>query len=191
MSAGLTVNRRELLEGLKKISKLVKKKGIGKGVLFFQDGALVVSLDGALIKASAEGDLPGFVRIGGLAVLSLTEALPPDDPLPIRVEGGRLFISKLSLPCEVDEPTRAIQIPMDAPLSTLLGLEYIYSDKEILRSGFAEKMNVARGQKTNLIRWASNKLAVLGVKREDIEELVDKALRRVNGIQNPPSQNNR
>lgn len=187
MSSGLTVNRTELLDGLKHISKLVKKKGIGKGVLFFNDGALVVSLDGVLIKASAEGDLKGYIRIGGLAILSLSQALPPDDPLPIRVEGERLFISKFSLPCEVDEPTRAIQIPMDAPLSILLGLEYICSDKEILRSGFAEKLNVARGQKSNLIRWASNKLAVLGVRREEIEELVDKALRRVNGIQNPPS----
>jgi hypothetical protein len=88
MTSRLTVNRAELLEGLKQISKLVKKKGVGKGV----------------------------------------------------------------------------------------------SDEEILRSGFWEKMDVARGEKRKLIRWASNKPAALVVRQEDVEELVDKALRRVNGI---------
>src|SRR5436309_471783 len=103
MPNSLTVNRAELLEGLKQISKLVKKKKVGKGVLSYEDGALVVTLDGVSVRASAEGSMPGHVRITGLSVLSLAKALPADDPLPIRIEGGRLFISSFSLPCELDE----------------------------------------------------------------------------------------
>src|SRR5688572_25366925 len=99
----LLVNRSELLEGLKQISKLVKKKGVGKGVFSYQDGDLLITLDGVSVRASAEGDLQGSVRIPGLSVLSLPKILPTDDPLPIRLEGERIFISSFSLPCELDE----------------------------------------------------------------------------------------
>lgn len=189
MLHNLRVNRGELLDGLKQLSRLVKKKGVGQGSLTYEQGVLVIDLGGVSFEAAAEGDFPRRVRISGLALLKLANVLPDDDPVILKIEDDRLFIGSLSLPIQHTEEEQPggkdeEHIPhlIETPLYFLLGLEYRYSDDAIIRSGYWEKVNEARGEKERLIQAASYKLSPLGVTKTDVAEMVEKAIRRINGI---------
>lgn len=189
MSLRLTVNRAELLEGLKQLSKLVKKKSVGQGTLTYDQGSLIIELGGISIEAAAEGEFPGLVRISGALLLKLAGILPEDDSVVFQTEGDRLSIGSFSLPIQIEEAQRPAgteknHIPqvIEAPLYFLLGLEYKYSDAAIVRSGYWEKVNQARGEKERLIQAVAHKLAPLGVTKTDVSEMVETALRRINGI---------
>lgn len=189
MSSRLTINRVELLEGLKQLSKLVKKKSVGQGTLTYGQGSLTIEMEGISIEVAAEGEFPGRVRMSGASLLKLAGVLPADDPIVFQAEGDRLSIGSFSLPIQIDEaqlPTGAddgyIPQVIDAPLYFLLGLEYKYSDAAIVRSGYWDKVNQARGEKERLIQAVAHKLAPLGVTKTDVADVVEKALRRINGI---------
>src|SRR5688500_9969027 len=72
----LKVNRAELAEGLRKLRKGIKRKTKMDAVLTFENGNLVLFLDGVQIEATAQGEFPGMVRIHGIKVLNLFEVLP-------------------------------------------------------------------------------------------------------------------
>lgn len=181
MSYTLHVNQGELLEGLKQITKLVKKKKIGQGVITNENGKLVVYLEGISIEASAEGALPGMVRVDGTVIQKLSKVLPHDNPLTIQLDGEHLFIGSFSIPCHwANVEPNPVQIPMDASLTDILGLELRHSNDEIFKSSLSNKLSDALSERNKLISWAANKLAPLGVTTTDIEELVDKAVRRAN-----------
>ncbi len=179
----LQVNRNELAEGLKKLRKLIKPRQAGEAILSFESGLLMVELGSITVQATAEGLLRGLVRVSGKSVLNLAEALPANDPLLIKVETERLHIGGLSLPCiwhDADEPT--IGLPMDAPLTALLGVRYKYTEEQIFRSGLTDPIAEAEARRKMLTCNAANKLEPLGVRLEDVERLVDESLRRANKI---------
>jgi hypothetical protein len=189
MSLRLTVNRAELLEGLKQLSKLVKKKGVGQGTLKYEQGSLVIDVGGISIEAAAEGEFPGLVRMSGASLLKLAGVLPDNDQVVFQAEGDRLSIDTFSLPIQIEDvqgsagaDSEHIPYVMEAPLYFLLGLEYKYSDVAVLRAGYWEKVNQARGEKARLIQAVAHRLAPLGVTKTDVAEMVEKALRRINGI---------
>ena len=95
----LNVNRIELVEGLKKLSKLVKRKTKGDAILSLDNGVFVVSLDGISVESPAEGEFPGLVRIPGVMALTLSKILPADDPLLVAHDQQRLHIGTFSIPC--------------------------------------------------------------------------------------------
>src|SRR3954465_6751601 len=95
----LRVNRAELVEGLKKISKLVKRRTKGEALFSFEKGSLIVSLDGISIEAPAQGEFRGLVRVPGPKVLTLNKILPTEDPLRIGHDGERLYVGTFSMPC--------------------------------------------------------------------------------------------
>ncbi len=53
------------------------------------------------MRIPAEGEWTGEVRLLGSVFARLAKSLPEEDPLPLRVEDGRLFVSRLSIPCEL------------------------------------------------------------------------------------------
>jgi hypothetical protein len=179
----LKVNRAELAEGLNLLRRTAKPKKNMEAILSYEDGCFTVEVNGASIGATAEGEFPGRARIGAMQAVNLSKVLPLADPLTIAVDGNRLYIDTFSMPCVWHSTVlNPIRVPMDAPISILLGLEFKYSDQEIFQSGLSNPLSEARWKKKMLVGRAANALEPLGVTRADIEKLVDESLRRINKL---------
>lgn len=186
----LKVNRKELLDGLSRLKKAAKPKKNMEAVLSFEKGNFVVFINGVSIDASATGAFPGLVRIDASKAINLAKALPPDDPLTIAHDEERLYIGTFSLGCTWHNVTaHPVQLPIDAPLPLLLGLRLKYSDQEIFQSGYSNPLGEAEHKRKMLITKAANALEPLGVKRAEVENLVDEAVKRINKVvvSNDPS----
>lgn len=179
----LRVDRAELAEGLNLLRRLAKPKKTMEAVLSFEEGKFCVLANGMCIGATAQGEFPGLVRIRAMQAINLSKVLPLDDPLPIALEGERIYIGTFSMPCAWQNVERKpIHLPMNAPIHALLGLPYQYSDEEIFQSGLTNPLSEALWRKKTLIGSAANALEPLGVTRAEVEKLVDESLRRVNKL---------
>lgn len=183
MRYDLRVNRPELVESLKRLSKLVKRKTKSDALLSVANGMLVVSLDGISIETSAEGKFPGLVRIPGAKALTLSKILPSEDPLTIGHDRQRFYVGTFSMPCAwlKGEP-KPIQVPTDAPLTHLLGLKLKHSDEQISKSGLGSAVAAAQSTRMKLERQAAHILEPLGVNLTDIRTLVENCLRHSSGL---------
>ncbi len=183
MKYELRVNRTDLVDGLTKFRKLVKRKTKSDALLSFDDGMFVVSLDGISIESTADGQFPGLVRIPGVKALTLSKILPTEDPLTFAHDQQRLYVGTFSMPCTWMEGTpKVIQVPADAPLTHLLGLKLKYSDEEISKSGLASAVGNAEVTRRNLERQAAHILDPLGVSLSDLRTLVENRLRHAGGL---------
>ena len=72
----LTANRDELLEGLLRLKRHVKKKKAGPGTFRFQDGELRVEVEGMEITARGVGKWAGEAVVPGAFVLALPSSAP-------------------------------------------------------------------------------------------------------------------
>lgn len=179
----LKVNRAELAEGLNRLRKLAKPKTNMEAVLSFEKGMFLMYLNGVTIQATAEGELPGLIRITGTRAINLSKILPTDNPLLIALEDERVSIGSLTIPCTwVNAEPHPVQLSIDPPLTELLGAKLKYTEQEIFTSGLSNPVNDAEAQRKRLIRRAANVLEPLGVRLADVEQLVDSTLRRINNL---------
>jgi hypothetical protein len=179
----LKVNRSELLDGLIRLKKAAKPKKNMEAVLSFERGNFVVFINGVSIDASASGEFPGLVRIDASKAINLAKALPSEDPLTIAHDEERLYIGTFSLGCTWHNvQLHPVQLPIDPPLPLLLGLRLKHSNQEIFQSGYSNPVGEAEHKARMLITKAANALEPLGVKRADIEKLVDDAVRAANNV---------
>ena len=75
-----------------------------------------------------------------------------------------------------------IQLPIDPPLTLLLGLRLKFTDKEIFQSGYSNPLGEAEHKRKMLITKAANALEPLGVKRAEVEKLVGETVKRINKL---------
>jgi hypothetical protein len=176
----LKVNRKDLIDGLIRLKKAAKPKKNMEALLSFENGNFVVFINGVTIEADASGDFPGLVRMDASKAINLATVLPPNDPLTIGHDGARLYIGTFAMPCtwHSSQTPRAVRLPIDAPLPLLLGLRLLYSDEEIFQSGNSNLLTEAERKTKTLITKATNALEPLGVKRADVEKLVDQAVKQ-------------
>ena len=124
-----------------------------------------------------------MVRIPATQAIKLSKALPADDPLTIAHDEERLHIGTFSMPCIWHNvEAHPVQLPMDAPLPLMLGLRLKYTDAEIFQSGYSNPLGEAEHKRKMLITKAANALEPLGVKRAEIEKLVDETVMRINKL---------
>lgn len=177
----LKVIRKELLDGLILLRKTAKPKKNMQAVFSFEKGNFVVFVNGVSIEASAEGEFPGLIRIPAPQAITLSKLLPPEDPLTVAHDEQRLYIGTFSMPCTWHNvAAHPVQLPIDAPLPTLLGLRLKYTHEEIFQSGYSNPLSEAEHKRGMLITKAANALEPLGVKRADVEKLVDETVNRIN-----------
>jgi hypothetical protein len=177
----LKVNRKELIDGLILLRKTAKPKKNMEAVFSFEKSNFVVFVNGVSIEASAEGEFPGLVRIPAAQAITLSKLLPPEDPLTIAHDEERLYIGTFSMPCTWHNvQAHPVQLPIDASLPMLLGLRLKHTDEEIFQSGYSNPLGEAEHKKKMLITKAANALEPLGVKRADVERLVDETVKRIN-----------
>lgn len=181
MRYDLKVNRKQLLDGLILLRKIAKPKKNMQAVFSYEKGNFIVFVNGVSIEASAEGEFPGLVRIPAAQAITLSKLLPPEDPLTIAHDEKRLYFGTFSMPCTWHnvEP-HPVQLPIDPSLPMLLGLRLKYTHEEIFQSGYSNPLGEAEHKRKMLITKAANALEPLGVKRVDVEKLVDETVKRVN-----------
>ncbi len=121
----LSVNRAEFAKALRSVGRAGKDVRSAMAVLTFDQNRLAIDLLGSVTQLPASGDWPSEVRLLGVHLERLARSLPEEDPLPLRVEGKRLFVARFSIPCEcrlsgaVSTPVREL-IPANANLFDLL-----------------------------------------------------------------------
>jgi hypothetical protein len=192
MRASLEVRRKELVDALQTIERLIHPKQRGKLLLRYAEGELLVEVGGVSSAVTASGTWPGIAQVECAAMLRLRAAIPPTVSVPVRVDGDRLFIGLLSVPCTwmqgaVGESRIHAAINM-SPLDHLL-LPYHYSREEIDRAGMSDIVAVAEQWKEERLREATAALEPLGVPRDAVRSLVEEHLRsrKLSEAQDRPS----
>ena len=119
--AKLAVDRKELVDALRILTRSLKVAKAGEAIIRFVDGDLVIQIGGAKVSARASGRWPGEARLPGAYLLAAAKLLPAGDPLPIRVEAEQFYIADSSIHCVWQRSGAAkIEIPIEATLPMLL-----------------------------------------------------------------------
>jgi hypothetical protein len=93
------VDRTEFLRALKILDKSLKSKRYPEAIIAFKEGMLSIDIPGMGTTVPAEGVWSGQALAPSILIRALATKLPAGDPLSLRVEGGKIHIGSLSVPC--------------------------------------------------------------------------------------------
>ena len=177
--AKLAVDRKQLANALRILTRGSKIAKAGEAIIRFVDGDLVIQVGGAKVSARATGRWPGEARLPGGFLLAAAKLLPVSDPIPIRVEAEQLYIAGSSIQCIWQRFGAAkIEIPIEATLPMLLRISERHTREAIEASGIAKVLDEAFEEESELIKRAAPILAQLGVSRNEVERFVHTCVRR-------------
>lgn len=182
MSPHVTVARDELADALKQLAKFVRGKArVGDAVIARDDDGLTIETAGQTAGVAAVGAWTGQVRVPARFLLAIAARLPKSDTVAVRVSGGRLHVGSISATCIWEEQCAPqIEVPLDPPLTLVLGMAHRYSAEDIVRSGKRGLLEDAQRQRDRLVLRAAEALRPLGVSTEDVLDLVDQVVARLN-----------
>lgn len=174
VQAQLAVDRAEFIDGLSLLSWQAKRARADQAIVCFEQGCIVIRIGGSAVSAHATGNWPGEARISA-AFLGMVRRIPPEkDPVPIRVEGERLFIGATSIACVWQQRGGArASIPIGASLLDILRIGVGHSDEVLEASGIRARVETARALRQELIEKAAETLRPLGITAHDLSTLVD------------------
>lgn len=183
MTPMLKVDRYQLSQALKNLSKFAKPKQQTEAIVAFDGDAMTIDLAGMTVRASAEGTWSGEARVNVWFLLGIATGLPPGETLSISVEDGKLRISGsstgFSAPCTWQEAgSNVIRLPMNPTFPMVLALRLSRTESEIARSGLKETVEAAEKRRDRLIAQAAMVLEPLGVRPADLRRVVDEAIAR-------------
>ena len=136
MVFSVQVDRSELAAALRTLAKFIKRDQAAEAVISLADDVLQVELPGGAVSVPAAGQWEGEVRAPGSFMVRLAKALPPSDPMPVRVEQGRLHFAGLSVGCTVQAArSSTIELPLDPSVLDILHVRLSHSDEEIEHAG--------------------------------------------------------
>ena len=98
--AQLQVDRSKLVAGVQFLARLPKRFLKGDAILVFANGQLEISIGNSVSQVAATGCWPGEAQVSNIFVFALAKNAPAIDPIPFRVEAGRLHVASISFPCK-------------------------------------------------------------------------------------------
>jgi hypothetical protein len=104
--AMLMVDRTQLIEGIRVLDGMVKRKREARATLKFADGLLSITIAHTTVDVHAAGDWPGAAKIAARMLFIAISSPPTADPVTLVVEGDRFFIERRSTLCEWVESKR-------------------------------------------------------------------------------------
>jgi hypothetical protein len=104
--AMLKVDRTQLIESIRVLDGMVKRKRQAKAILKFTDGVLSITIANTTVDVHAAGDWPGAAKIGAQMLFISIGSPPTADPVTLSVEGNRFLIERRSTLCEWVESKR-------------------------------------------------------------------------------------
>lgn len=175
----LTVNRAEFAKALKLVGSAGKGVRSADAILTFDNNRLAMDLSGNAAEIPAAGDWPTEVRLPGDALERLAKSLPEDNPLPLKIEGERLFAANFSIPCEwrlysrpVSTPARDM-IPANADVFDVLMTAARCSAEEIDTAGASALVSNAQQRLDKLCEKAASFLGSHGVSPLHLRKLCE------------------
>jgi hypothetical protein len=148
------VARRDLVEALKPLRRIVRKKDYDTPAVVSMEGSsLKVAFVGGSVSVSADGRRAGEVR---------------DDRLYVGTAWGR---------CVWQAAFRSeIELPLDPDFLTFLRLPFQHSEDRLERAGLMPRVRKAQERLDRLVRKAADVLEPLDVTEDDVRRLVHSRL---------------
>jgi hypothetical protein len=109
--AMLMVDRSQLVEGIRVLDGMVKRKREARATLKFADGMLSIKIANTSVDVHAAGDWSGAAKIAAQMLFITVSSPPSADPVTLTVERDRFFIERRSTLCEWVESKRARSTP--------------------------------------------------------------------------------
>jgi hypothetical protein len=180
MNPHLDVERPGLTQALKAVNQvLAKKRGAGEAIFSYEDNQLQIDVGGLTVYANASGDWPGQARVSRSFAVNLIYGLHDIDPIPMRVDSGRLYVGNLSTTCAWSESQATpIFLPVNANLADILATAMNHSPAAIGRAGLTQAVLDAEEQRSDLEARAAKILAPLGITLTDLHSLADACIKR-------------
>ncbi len=175
----LQVDRGELLQALKSVKQLFKRKSNTDAILSFDGETLRIETLGMSLGVAAHGEWSGSVRFP-CSFLQIVAAVPPDtDPVSVSVVNGRLQLNRSFTPCVwEDDAANHISLPLNAPFTMVLSVAYHYTPDDIEKSGLKDLVAEAEQTRDSLVSRSHSALEVFGITRAELRALVDEKMRR-------------
>ena len=105
--AMLKVDRTQLIDGIRVLDGMVKRKRQARAILTFTDGVLSIKIANTVVDVQAAGDWPGTAKIGAQMLFISVSSPPAADPVTLSVEGNRFLMERRSTLCEWVESKRS------------------------------------------------------------------------------------
>lgn len=174
----LQVDRTELIQTLKSISRLIKANSKAEAVLSFDEETLQMELPGMSVGVAAKGEWPGRARVAATFLQMMARVPPTTDPVSFAIADGRLKVDGSATNCtwEADSGNR-IALPLNPPFQMILSTAYHYTPDDIEKSGLKDLVADAEKQRDKLIGQALSHLNEFGVTKAELRALVDAKMR--------------
>lgn len=174
MNASVTIKRKVFLEALRQIVKLGGRRKDGVAVIYREGGELCIEALGVGVCVPFEGSWQGGARISLRFMHALSRVPPAQDPVPISMRGGKLFIGTTGIPCEWQDilPAPTVEIPINASLLDILVLRSRYREPVLINSGILANIAAAEAEVNGLLAKAARILEPVGITQADLWAIV-------------------
>lgn len=174
----LQVNRSALSDALKRLAKTVAKRVGEEAVLSFDGANLHIDIGGGCMTVPAQGTFDCQIRVSGKTLLNLAQVLPSGDPIQIVATENQLRIQNCVLRCKVQDVwSKIIDLPVN--LTDQAAAEYLanQSPADLESSGLTK----LAGGMAAAIQQAAQVLAPYGIRKADVENLIQTKCRKSEG----------
>ena len=96
----LKVDRAQFFEAVRLTTGTIRRKRQAKAVFTFADGTLRIQVANNVTEVSAQGEWPGTAKVGAIFLFKVVSPPPEGDPITLRVDDKRLYVERISTPCE-------------------------------------------------------------------------------------------
>ena len=139
-SVKLTATRSELATALLPLARCIPARQLhAKVALWVEDGVAVLRFADMEARFPARGSWPSLVTFRAGFLVAHAQALPEDDRVTISYSDGRFTIGRVSVNCEIEDPTSAwpdfVELDSDFTMLQLLEAWLTYPDSQLDHSG--------------------------------------------------------
>lgn len=96
----LLADRTQLVEGIRVLDGMIKRKRQANAVFTFTDGQLSISVANTVVTVQASGEWTGTARISALMLFAAITPPPTDDLVRLTVDKDRMIIDRRSIRCD-------------------------------------------------------------------------------------------
>lgn len=177
MEYQLSVDRYDLLDGLKKFKSPRRIRSLERALLGFDGKYFSIEALDQVIVAKAEGLWPGIASVSATLIVALAKVPPAGDPIMVMCTGSRLQLGSLAMDCTWQPVSHTLlRLPATADWAEAISLKYCATRAEILAGKLEGKIRNAERKLDSLIVKAAKSLAPVGVTEQDIRSIVERRL---------------
>jgi hypothetical protein len=190
MDCRLAVDRQHLLEGLKLVRRLVRRRhSAGRAVLGFNGRWVTIEVGPVTFFAHAVGTWPGNAVVSAALVQALAAVPPPVDPVVLTCDGEHLRFGALKVACQWQSVSSvALERPPQAEWLEGIALKYTMPRARIIAEGRGSEVKMAERKLIALVRRVAKALAPMGVTVDDVTLLVERRLEERYGVGANPAR---